>query len=77
MTLDDLETIPTDLRGLHASNPVNVVRKGGVQLELPPRIRGLTPHAATMERTGGLIEWTHSLINALVQTISTLQFVNR
>jgi phage replication-related protein YjqB (UPF0714/DUF867 family) len=31
------------LRGLHPSNPVNAVRGGGVQLELPPRVRGSSP----------------------------------
>jgi phage replication-related protein YjqB (UPF0714/DUF867 family) len=38
--LDDLAVIPETLRGVHADNPVNRVRNGGVQLELPPRIRG-------------------------------------
>jgi phage replication-related protein YjqB (UPF0714/DUF867 family) len=35
----DLDVIPKHLRGLHAANPVNRVRFGGVQLELPPRVR--------------------------------------
>ncbi len=35
----DLEVIPKHLRGLHPANPVNRVRLGGVQLELPPRVR--------------------------------------
>lgn len=42
----DLDAIPRDLRGLHPGNPVNVPRLGGVQVELPPRVRGLTPHWA-------------------------------
>jgi phage replication-related protein YjqB (UPF0714/DUF867 family) len=42
----DLETIPVELRGLHPGNPVNVVGGGGVQLELPPRIRGIGPRAS-------------------------------
>jgi phage replication-related protein YjqB (UPF0714/DUF867 family) len=41
--VDDLEAIPVELRGLHPDNPVNRVRGGGVQLELPPRVRGLGP----------------------------------
>ena len=41
--VDDLDAIPTELRGLHPDNPVNRVRGGGVQLELPPRVRGLGP----------------------------------
>jgi phage replication-related protein YjqB (UPF0714/DUF867 family) len=42
--LDDLEDIPVELRGLHPRNPVNLPAGGGVQIELPPRVRGTTPH---------------------------------
>jgi phage replication-related protein YjqB (UPF0714/DUF867 family) len=38
--LDDVELIPPTLRGVHPGNPVNRVKGGGVQLELPPRLRG-------------------------------------
>jgi phage replication-related protein YjqB (UPF0714/DUF867 family) len=37
--VDDLEAIPPRLRGLHPRNPVNLPRRAGVQLELPPRVR--------------------------------------
>jgi phage replication-related protein YjqB (UPF0714/DUF867 family) len=37
--LDDIAAIPRELRGLHPRNPVNLPRHGGVQLELPPRVR--------------------------------------
>jgi phage replication-related protein YjqB (UPF0714/DUF867 family) len=40
---DDIEQIPKELRGLHLKNPVNAPRNGGVQLELPPRVRGMSP----------------------------------
>jgi len=40
---DDIELIPKELRGLHPKNPVNAPRNGGVQLELPPRVRGTSP----------------------------------
>ena len=40
--LDDLDAIPRELRGLHPRNPVNRVPGGGVQLELPPRVRSGT-----------------------------------
>jgi phage replication-related protein YjqB (UPF0714/DUF867 family) len=33
--IDDLEAIPTPLRGVHRNNPVNLPADGGVQLELP------------------------------------------
>jgi len=40
--VDELEAIPSDLRGVHRANPVNLPRGGGVQLELPPRTRSRT-----------------------------------
>jgi phage replication-related protein YjqB (UPF0714/DUF867 family) len=64
--LDDIATIPSDLAGQHPMNPVNRPPKQGVQIELPPRIRGLTPHAHSMLRTDGRIEWTNRLIDELV-----------
>ena len=36
----ELEQIPVELRGLHHRNPVNLPPGKGVQIELPPRIRG-------------------------------------
>jgi phage replication-related protein YjqB (UPF0714/DUF867 family) len=41
--VDELEGIPTSLRGLHPDNPVNRTRSSGAQLELPPRVRGIGP----------------------------------
>jgi len=37
--LDDLDSIPKELRGQHPSNPVNRPPSRGVQIELPPTIR--------------------------------------
>jgi phage replication-related protein YjqB (UPF0714/DUF867 family) len=37
--LDDMDAIPQPLRGVHPRNPVNLPRRGGAQLELPPRVR--------------------------------------
>lgn len=42
-SIDDIDRIPRSLRGLHPKNPCNLTSGGGVQLELPPRVRGLTP----------------------------------
>ncbi|HYF47320.1 MAG TPA: poly-gamma-glutamate hydrolase family protein, partial [Acidimicrobiales bacterium] len=39
----ELGRIPISLRGQHPHNPVNLVAGGGVQLELPPRVRGIGP----------------------------------
>src|SRR3954471_8051847 len=37
--IDDIERIPPELRGMHPRNPVNQPPAGGVQIELPPRVR--------------------------------------
>ncbi len=37
--LDDLDRMPAHLRGIHPANPVNRPLHGGVQIELPPRVR--------------------------------------
>ncbi len=66
--VDDPAAIPSDLRGQHPRNPVNRPTGAGVQLELPPRVRGLTPHAAGFERVDGRIAPTDALIDALVAT---------
>jgi phage replication-related protein YjqB (UPF0714/DUF867 family) len=50
--VDELDGIPVDLRGLHPRNPVNLPAGGGVQLELPPRVRGTTPHWEGWEGPG-------------------------
>ena len=60
----DLEEIPQALRGLHAENPVNLPRGGGVQLELPPRVRGRSPIWADWEGPG-LVPHTEALIDGL------------
>lgn len=39
----DMDTIPEKLRGLHERNPVNLPPCQGVQIELPPRVRGSSP----------------------------------
>lgn len=50
--LDDLDAIPDGLRGLHPDNPVNLPPGGGVQLELPPRVRGTSPLSPPPDRDG-------------------------
>jgi phage replication-related protein YjqB (UPF0714/DUF867 family) len=46
--VDDLDAVPAELRGVHRDNPVNRCRLGGVQLELPPRVRSWTPYWADL-----------------------------
>lgn len=45
----DMAAIPRTLQGMHPTNPVNMTAAGGVQVELPPRVRGLTPHRYPVE----------------------------
>ncbi len=64
--LTDLERIPEKLRGLHSRNPVNLPRLGGVQIELPPRVRGSSPLWWDWQGPG-LTPHTESLIDALAE----------
>lgn len=79
--ITDLDAIPRDLRGIHPRNPVNQTRQAGVQLELPPRVRGSSPlwwewdpiddaglHDARVEGSD-LVPHTEQLILALAQAI--------
>ncbi|HZA09810.1 poly-gamma-glutamate hydrolase family protein [Mycobacterium sp.] len=61
----DLDAIPRELRGLHPDNPVNRVRGGGTQLELSPRVRGVSPRSR-MPGDDGLSPVTSRLIQGLV-----------
>ena len=63
--LTDLDAIPRELRGLHATNPVNLPRRCGVQIELPPRVRGSSMLWADWEGPG-LTPHTEALIGGLV-----------
>jgi phage replication-related protein YjqB (UPF0714/DUF867 family) len=59
----DLERMPEPLRGQHRDNPVNLPRHAGVQIELPPRVRGASPLWWDWEH--GLTPHTEALIDAL------------
>ena len=60
----DLEAIPRELRGLHPANPVNRARDGGAQLELTPRVRGVSPRSG-MPGDDGLSPATSALVTGL------------
>jgi phage replication-related protein YjqB (UPF0714/DUF867 family) len=62
--MTDLDAIPPELRGQHPENPVNLPRQAGVQLELPPRVRGSSPLWWDWEGPG-LVPHTQALIDAL------------
>lgn len=61
----ELALIPKDLRGLHPDNPVNLPPRKGVQIELPPRIRGSSPIWADWDHTR-MVPHMASLIDGLV-----------
>lgn len=65
-----LETIPIDLRGQHVDNPVNLPPDQGVQIELPPRVRGSSPLWWDWEGPGHTPH-TEALIVALAAAAST------
>jgi phage replication-related protein YjqB (UPF0714/DUF867 family) len=62
--VDDLDSIPVELRGLHPDNPVNRPRSGGVQIELPPRARGIGPFWADRD-ADGLTPHTEALVDVV------------
>lgn len=64
--IDDVAAIPDGLRGLDPRNPVNCARGGGVQLELPPQVRGIGRHWATFEGDG-FKPHTEALVDALAR----------
>jgi phage replication-related protein YjqB (UPF0714/DUF867 family) len=66
----DIDTIPEQLRGLHPANPVNLPRSGGVQIELPPRVRGSSPMWWDWEGPG-LTPHTESLITGLADAATS------
>lgn len=68
--VDNIDDVPSDLRGFHQDNPVNIPQHAGVQLELPPRVRGSSPLWWDWEGPGHTPH-TESLINALVDTATT------
>jgi len=44
--IDNMADVPVEMRGLHHDNPVNRPAGTGVQVELPPLVRGASPRAA-------------------------------
>lgn len=65
--ITDLDAIPRELRGMHPDNPVNRVRGGGTQLELTPRVRGISPRSG-LPGDDGLTPATSKLVQGLVAT---------
>jgi phage replication-related protein YjqB (UPF0714/DUF867 family) len=73
-SIDDIDRIPRSLRGLHPDNPCNLTEGGGMQLELPPRVRGLTPlveHWPSHDNTRRRFPHVNLLIEGLVTAATT------
>ncbi|MGB0209687.1 MAG: poly-gamma-glutamate hydrolase family protein [Ilumatobacteraceae bacterium] len=66
--ITDLAEIPVRLRGLHDRNPVNRPRLAGVQIELPPRVRGQGP--LWWDHEGDTVPHTEALITGLAAAAS-------
>ena len=66
----DIDAIPSELRGMHRNNPVNRTAGGGVQLELPARVRGISPRSRPAG-PDGLSPATKALVDGLVRTART------
>jgi phage replication-related protein YjqB (UPF0714/DUF867 family) len=65
----DIDEIPRELRGVHGQNPVNLPRRQGVQLELPPGVRWNWEARNWADADG--LDFTNevqALIDALAQT---------
>ena len=67
---DDLHRIPSDLAGQHPRNPVNLVENAGVQIELPPRVRGQSPLWWDWDEDD-FSPHTNKLIDALTSGVAT------
>lgn len=68
--IDDLMAMPIELRGVHRHNPVNRCESGGVQVELPPRVRSRVPMWADLP-SGAPIPHGQDLIHALAEAART------
>ncbi len=68
----DLDHIPPELRGVHAHNPVNLPAQHGVQIELPPRVRGNGPFWNAWD-AGFPTPHTECLVDGLVDAIEAFR----
>jgi phage replication-related protein YjqB (UPF0714/DUF867 family) len=68
-----LDDIPVELRGQHPQNPVNKTRGGGTQLELPTRVRGISPRSP-VPGDDGLSPVTAALVRGLATAARSWNF---
>jgi phage replication-related protein YjqB (UPF0714/DUF867 family) len=72
----DLDDIPAELRGMHPQNPVNQTRYGGTQLELPTRVRGISPRSQ-LPGPDGLSPVTAALVQGLAAAAGAWKLQSR
>jgi phage replication-related protein YjqB (UPF0714/DUF867 family) len=70
--IEEIDRIPIELQGIHDRNPVNLPRRGGVQIELPPRVRGVGPFWADWQGPG-LVPHTEALIDGLAEAARSFE----
>jgi phage replication-related protein YjqB (UPF0714/DUF867 family) len=69
--VDDVDAIPSHMRGLDPRNPVNLAVRGGVQLELPHHLRAVRPSRYDADSELHR-EHTAMLVAAVVEFVATL-----
>ena len=70
--VDQIDSIPPPLRGVHPDNPVNFPINGGVQIEIPPGLRWNREHNFWSDADGTpRSEDLNKLIEGLVSGINT------
>lgn len=70
--VDEVDAIPSHMRGLDPRNPVNLAQSGGVQLELPHHLRAVRPSRHDAE-SGRHQEHTAALIATVVDFVAALE----
>jgi phage replication-related protein YjqB (UPF0714/DUF867 family) len=70
--VDDVDDIPSHMRGLDPRNPVNLAARGGVQLEIPHHLRAVRPSRYDAE-TELHQQHTALLISTVVEFAVTLE----
>jgi phage replication-related protein YjqB (UPF0714/DUF867 family) len=70
--VDDVDDIPSHMRGLDPRNPVNLAARGGVQLEIPHHLRAVRPSRYDAE-TELHQQHTELLISTVVDFAASLE----
>jgi phage replication-related protein YjqB (UPF0714/DUF867 family) len=69
--VDDVDAIPSHMRGVDPRNPVNLATRGGVQLELPHHLRSVRPSRYDTD-TALHQQHTETLVATIVDFVARL-----